>query len=109
MASISAAMGAQKQAAIDRESPSPKVEPPRVRPKPAPPPPSLLAKLRERMQEQASREEWEAIVGGSWLNKVGVFVLVIGLALFLGYSFTMLGPAGRIAIGFVLSAAILIG
>ncbi|OGA42561.1 MAG: hypothetical protein A3G24_25130 [Betaproteobacteria bacterium RIFCSPLOWO2_12_FULL_62_13] len=61
------------------------------------------------MQEQASREEWEAIVGGSWLNKVGVFVLVIGLALFLGYSFRYLGPAGRVAIGFVLSAAILLG
>jgi uncharacterized membrane protein len=31
-------------------------------------------------------EEWEAIIGGSWLNKLGVLVLVIGLALFVGYS-----------------------
>ncbi len=37
-------------------------------------------------------EEWEAVVGGSWLNKLGVLVLVIGIALFLGYSFTQSGP-----------------
>src|SRR5262245_12832330 len=28
--------------------------------------------------------EWEAVIGGSWLNKLGVLVFVIGLALFVG-------------------------
>jgi hypothetical protein len=42
--------------------------------------------------------EWETMLGGSWLNKIGVFVLVIGLALLLSYSFTQFGPLGRVAI-----------
>ncbi|MBV9085262.1 MAG: DUF2339 domain-containing protein, partial [Acidobacteriaceae bacterium] len=53
-------------------------------------------------------EEWEAIVGGSILNKVGALVLVIGIALFLGYSFTWMGPAGRASISAVLSIAMLV-
>ena len=54
-------------------------------------------------------EEWEAVVGGSWLNKLGVLVLVIGIALFLGYSFTQVGRAGRAAIGLAVSLAMLAG
>ncbi|HTS47028.1 MAG TPA: DUF2339 domain-containing protein, partial [Bryobacteraceae bacterium] len=64
--------------------------------------------LSERLREKMSREEWEAIVGGSWLNKLGVFVLVIGIALFLGYSFTRMGPPGRVAIGLAVSLGMLI-
>ena len=44
-----------------------------------------------------SAADWETLVGGNWLNKVGVFILVIGIALALGYSFTRIGPAGRVA------------
>src|SRR5262249_15067858 len=71
----------------------------------APSTPSLSERLRQKM----SNEEWEAIVGGTWLNKLGVFVLVIGIALFLGYSFTQMGPAGRVAIGLAVSFAMLGG
>ena len=46
-------------------------------------------------------------VGGSWLNKIGVLVFVIGLALLIGYSMTHVGPAGRIAIGFAVSLGML--
>jgi hypothetical protein len=53
------------------------------------------------------REDWEVVVGGSWLNKLGVLVLVVGIALFLGYSLTQLGPAGKIAIGLVVGASLL--
>ena len=53
-------------------------------------------------------EEWEALVGGSILNKLGALVLVVGLALFLAYSFTYMGPAGRAAIAALLSAALLV-
>ncbi|MGD8999679.1 MAG: DUF2339 domain-containing protein, partial [Granulosicoccaceae bacterium] len=58
-------------------------------------------------RQKRSEEEWEALVGGSWLNKVGVLVLVIGLALFLGYSLKYFGPGGRVAIGFAVSLAML--
>jgi uncharacterized membrane protein len=54
-------------------------------------------------------EEWEALVGGSILNKVGALVLVVGLALFLAYSFTYMGPAGRAAVSALLSASLLAG
>ena len=63
----------------------------------------------QRLRQRMAGEEWELVVGGSWLNKLGVFVLVIGIALFLGYSVTQLGPAGRVAIGLALSLGLLCG
>jgi hypothetical protein len=79
--------------------------PPRPRVAAAPPRPSVGARLRE----QLAGEEWEAVVGASWLNKIGSLLLVTGIALFLGYSFTRLGPFGRVALGYALSFALLIG
>ncbi len=71
--------------------------------------PSALAKWGQRLREQFDQEEWEAVVGGNWLNKLGVLVLVIGIALFLGYSFAYLGPQGRVAVGFAVSLTVLLG
>jgi uncharacterized membrane protein len=76
------------------EAPAPQVEP-EPTPQPEPPRPKM------------SSREWEALVGGNWLNKLGVFVLVIGIALFLGYSFTQFGPVGRSAIGLGISLSML--
>lgn len=82
------------------------VEPPHLPPPiPEPPRETTAAWLRRSVGDQ----EWEAMVGGNWLNKVGVLVLVIGIALFLGYTFTRMGPAGRVAIGLGVSLAMLIG
>jgi uncharacterized membrane protein len=50
---------------------------------------------------------WEMTVGGNWLNKLGVLVFVIGLALLVGYSMTHVDPAGRVAIGFAVSLLLL--
>jgi len=63
---------------------------------------------RELFGKKMSEEEWEAVVGGSVLNKLGVLILVIGLALFLGYSLKYFGPVGRISIGFVVSFTMLL-
>jgi hypothetical protein len=65
--------------------------------------------LSQRVRDSMQGEEWEAVVGGSWLNKLGVLVLVIGIALFLGYSFTKMGPGGRVAIGLGVSLTMLAG
>ncbi len=54
-----------------------------------------------------SAEDWETLVGGNWLNKAGVFILVIGIALLLAYSFTRVGPAGRVGISIAASLAML--
>jgi hypothetical protein len=85
----------------------PPLEPP---PAPAPPPvalPTFAAPVPPRPSR--SSEEWEALVGGNWLNKLGILVLVIAIALFLGYSFTQLGHGGRAAIGLAVSIALLAG
>src|SRR5262252_3920206 len=74
--------------------PAPPVRP--IVPAPSPAPPS------------APRRDWEAVVGGNWLNKLGVFILVIGIALALGYSFTRVGPGGRVAISLAASFAMLV-
>jgi hypothetical protein len=72
---------------------TPPVEPPRFTMPPAAPLPS--------------KTDWEAVVGGNWLNKLGVVILVIGIALALGYSFTRMGPAGRVGLSLAASAAML--
>ena len=58
--------------------------------------------------EAPTHRDWEATLGGNWLNKAGVLLLVIGLALALGYSFTHIGPGGRVAISLAISLAMLI-
>ncbi|NOZ21225.1 MAG: DUF2339 domain-containing protein [Planctomycetes bacterium] len=55
-----------------------------------------------------SAADWEALIGGNWLNKLGALLLMIGLALFLGYSFVHIGRLGRVAIGFAVSAGLLV-
>ncbi|MFQ5742195.1 MAG: DUF2339 domain-containing protein [Acidobacteriota bacterium] len=63
----------------------------------------------ERLRAQARGGELEALIGGSWLNRLGVLITVIGLALGLGYSFRYLGPAGRVAVSLAVSTAMLAG
>jgi hypothetical protein len=97
----------------------PKLPPmPKLQPKlepvlaPTPPPrPAMPPVLRPPEPARPSRtsEEWEALVGGNWFNKLGILVLVISIALFLGYSFTQLGPAGVSAIALAISFALLAG
>jgi uncharacterized membrane protein len=72
-------------------------------PPPRPAPPAPAAPERPAV----AARDWEAIVGGNWLNKLGVFTLVIGIALALGYSFANLGPAGRVAVSLCVSLSML--
>jgi len=51
----------------------------------------------------------EKRLGGGLLNKIGVGVLVIGFSLLLGYTFQYLGPAGKIGIGYLVSALLVGG
>jgi uncharacterized membrane protein len=85
------------------------IEPPQPEPEPLPPPEPVPAgpTWSERMREKVGSQEWEAMVGGNWLNKLGVLILIIGIALLLGFSFTKVGPAGRVAIAVAVSGAML--
>jgi hypothetical protein len=61
----------------------------------------------DRIRAGLAGDEWEAVVGGSWANKIGVGSLVIGVALLLGFWFPRMGPAGRVAMGLAISLTML--
>ena len=100
--------------------PTPEKQPgaiaPHLPPPPIPHPPSPASAASQAPASAASPSpaseashpaDWEAVLGGNWLNKLGVFIFVVGLALALGYSFTRFGPAGRVAISLAASLAML--
>lgn len=49
----------------------------------------------------------EQAIGTNWLNKIGITVLVIGIALFLAYKFPTLSNAEKVGLGYVVSFSIL--
>lgn len=81
---------------IFTEEPEPSIPPPIYQP---------MTSWRDRFQG----EEWEVIIGGSLLNKLGALILVIGVALLLRFSLDALGPAGKLAIGAGAGLALLAG
>jgi len=100
---------------VPEPRPEPQPEPPRPAPAPAPPPairiippPQPAFTPPPAPAARRSGEEWEAMLGGNWLNKLGVLVLVVGIALLLGYSFTHMGPIGIVCISLAGSAAMLV-
>ncbi len=79
-------------------------------PKPRPAEPAPPASPPQTVEQTVKATGgWEAMIGGNLLNKLGALILVIGIALFLGHSFTQMGPAGRAASGLAIGAAILAG
>jgi hypothetical protein len=74
---------------------------------PEPAPERLGPSLSERLRALIGNDEWEALLGGSILNKLGALVLVVGIALFLGFSFAHITAGGRAAMALTLSLAIL--
>ncbi|HLJ83954.1 MAG TPA: DUF2339 domain-containing protein [Candidatus Eremiobacteraceae bacterium] len=57
----------------------------------------------------APRPDFEAVVGGKWLNVIGLAAVLIATAFGLKYAFdeNWIGPYGRIALGFVAGSAVL--
>ena len=53
--------------------------------------------------------ELESVIAGRWLNRVGIIAVGLGVTYFLKYAIDndWIGPAGQVAIGLVLGAAIL--
>lgn len=62
-------------------------------------------------EEKRQPTEWEQILGGSWLARIGVLLLIIGAGFFLKYAFDQnwLGPAARIILGVVAGLGLLTG
>jgi hypothetical protein len=103
-----ASAAASAIAAVSVAAPNADTPPRATAPTAAPAPRvSTMERLDQRLRSALAGQEWEAIVGGSLLNKAGVLVLVVGIALFIGYGLTELGPAGRVAIGLAIAVALL--
>ncbi len=58
-----------------------------------------------------SRAEWEALVGGQVLNRVGALALILGVGYFLKYAFDneWIGPAMRVLIGVIVGTGLQVG
>jgi len=74
----------------------PPVPPPVPRPEPEPEPPARTFSLEERL-------------GANWLNKLGIALVVLGVASFLAFKLQTWGPAGKVLCGYSVSFAILAG
>jgi len=84
--------------AVPADTP-PAAQPPVVVPSPKP--------RKTPVKRSRTSAEWEELIGGSWLNKIGAVVTVVGIALALGYSMRYLGPEGRVALALAMSGAML--
>ncbi len=58
-----------------------------------------------------TREEWEALIGGKLLNRIGALALIIGIGFFLKYAFdnNWINETTRVFIGVVAGMALLFG
>jgi len=60
--------------------------------------------LADRFKSALDLEE---ALGTNWLNKLGIAILVLGVAFFLAYQLKNLGPAGKVLVGIIVSAGML--
>ena len=62
--------------------------------------------FQQRMKKVSAMEE---ALGTNWLNKLGIIILVVGVALFGIYELSALGPLGKVGISYLASAFLLVG
>jgi uncharacterized membrane protein len=73
-------------------------------------PAPIFAHTSAHADSAASGHSWhdiEEILGTNWLNKVGIALLVLGVAFFLALQLKTLGPAGKVLVGFVTGGVML--
>ena len=65
--------------------------------------------LHVSQPKSSSTLDWETIIGGRWLNRIGIVALITATSFFLKYAFdnNWIGPSGRVAVGLVLGASML--
>lgn len=77
---------------------------PSVSPQVGPPRFAAFAAVRASSAEKVRAVlNIEEVLGTNWLNKLGVIILVLGVAFFLAYQLQTLGPAGKVLVGYVVS------
>ena len=99
----------EPQPVVTAEPPKPKPAPPVFTAQPSPPPAARpVPPATQPARPSRTGAEWEALVGGNWMNKLGILAIVIALALALGYEVPKLGPAGISAIALTISLTMLV-
>ena len=65
--------------------------------------------LHASQPKSSATLDWETIIGGRWLNRIGIVALIGATAYFLKYAFdnNWIGPSGRVGIGLLLGASML--
>jgi hypothetical protein len=72
----------------------------------APHPPAPRPTAQQRMKSVFALEE---VLGTNWLNKIGIVLIVLGVAYFGIKELGQLGPMGKVALSYVVSSALLGG
>lgn len=62
--------------------------------------PSMFKRFRSSL-------DIEEVLGTDWLNKLGIVLLVLGIAFFLAYQLRTMGAEGKVSIGFLTAAVML--
>ncbi len=71
--------------------------------------PGLAPQPDAAKHKPAKHREWEQILGGNWLARIGVVALIVGVAFFLKFAFdnNWLGPVARVVLGGVFGLAMM--
>jgi uncharacterized membrane protein len=92
-------------------TPAPSPVPRTIAVPPTPAPPAIPIPLIRAQQPSRTREEWEILLGGRLLNRIGALALILGVGFFLKYAFdnSWITETGRVVIGAVTGALLLAG
>ncbi len=73
--------------------------------------PTSVFEFRRPLETSRTKEEWEALIGGKLLNRIGSLALVIGIGFFLKYAFdnNWISETARVLIGAFIGGGLLFG
>lgn len=77
-------------------------------PVPPPPEPISAAPPLVPIPESSAGFDWETLIAGRWLNRVGLAAVAVGVSYFLKYAVDndWIGPRGQVALGVLLGTAL---
>jgi uncharacterized membrane protein len=87
--------------AADAPSPEPPATPQKIPTKPS--------AISDKLQQKTFLLDLEEMLGTDWLLKIGTALVVVGLALFLGYTLQHMGPYGKVLVAVGVSIAAIAG
>jgi uncharacterized membrane protein len=99
---------------VTAPQPPPFVAPSTPQPAPAATPPPSVTPVQPTPQPARAAAQVgtdiERVIGGKWLNWIGIAALLVGTAFFLKYAFdnNWIGPLGRVSIGLLAGTALII-